>query len=118
MVVMVERAEGDRIPGVYEKLLAGRCMCGSPCRSDPRLGLQDLTPELRTQWEWLKAQCLWEAEQDRAARLAAGAPFEVPRWYFGGHSIPRDDSWPAWLRSPYSNVKRVRVFPDDTIAPA
>ena len=56
-----------------------------------------------------------QAQQDLAERLAAGEPLEVPRWYFGGHSIPRDDSWPAWLRDHFGGVRSVRVFVDDTI---
>ena len=98
------------IPGVYEKLLGGRCRCGFHCRSDPRLGLQGLTAEQRALFEWLTAQCAWEAQQDRAERLAVGEPFEVPRWYFGGRSIPRQDGWPAWLRDHFGGVHA-----DDTI---
>ena len=65
--------------------------------------------------EWLTARCTWEAQQDRAERLAAGEPLEVPRWYFGGRSIPRQDEWPAWLRDHFGGVRSVRVHADDTI---
>lgn len=51
------------------------------------------------------------------ARLVAGEPTGVTRWYFGGRSAPRVDSWPAWLRGPYSGVKTVRVHADGTIEP-
>ena len=39
-------------------------------------------------FEWMKAQCAWEAELDRAERRATGEPFTVPRWMIGGHTIP------------------------------
>ena len=79
-----------------------------PLRPSP--GLQGLTAEQRALFEWLTAQCAWEAQQDRAERLAVGEPFEVPRWYFGGRSIPRQDGWPAWLRDHFGGVHA-----DDTI---
>jgi hypothetical protein len=103
-----------RIPGCYEKLLAGGCR--ERRRLDPRLELVDMSQGEREVWDWLRAERVWQAQQDLAERLASGEPFELPRWYFGGHSIPRQDSWPAWLR-PGSSVRSVRVFPDDTIEP-
>jgi hypothetical protein len=105
------------IPGCYETLLEGRCRCGNPCHSDPRLGLQEMTAEQSALFDWFKAQCQWEAEQDKAERRATGEPFTVPRWKFGGHNIPREDGWPAWLRDHFEGVRSVRVFPDDTIEP-
>ncbi len=118
---MVARRKGStgrggrfRTPGVYEQLLAGRCR--ERARLDPRLWLGEHSP---TEWallRWLEAESQWQAEQDLAVMLAAGEPLEVPRWSFGGHSIPREGSWPAWL-GPYSAVKSVRVHADDTIEP-
>ena len=105
----------SRLPGVYEKLLAGACRCGFPCRSEPRLRLQQLSAEQQAMLGWFAAQCAWEAEQDRAERLAVGEPIVVPRWKFGGRSVPRDDSWPAWLRD--RDVKTIRVFSDDRVVP-
>lgn len=103
-----------RIPAVYEKLLTGGSR--NRRRLDPRLELQgDLSQAERHVWDWLRAEPRWQAQQDLAERLAAGEPLEVPRWYFGGHSIPRDDSWPAWLRDNFGGVRSVRVFVDDTI---
>jgi hypothetical protein len=65
----------------------------------------------------VKAQCQWEAELDKAERLATGEPFTVRRWKFGGHNIPREDGWPAWLRDHFEGVRWVLVFCDDTVAP-
>jgi hypothetical protein len=115
-----------RVPGCYEKLLAGGCRCFRdrvPCRSDIRLdprirsSMADPLTEEIALFDWLRAQCAWEAGQDRAERLAAGEPFEVPRYRFGGHSIPRDDGWPAWLLDHFEGVRSVRVYADDTVAP-
>jgi hypothetical protein len=105
------------VPGCYEQLLVGRCRCGNPCRSDPRLGLREMTAEQSALFDWFKAQCSWEAELDKAEQRATGEPFTVLRRRFGGHNVPREDRWPAWLRDPYSDVEKVRVYADDTIAP-
>ncbi len=105
---------GFHIDGVYEKLLTGRCR--ERRQLDPRLELWDMSPLERDVWSWLRAERVWQAEGDLAERLAVGEPFELPRWYFGGRSIPRDDSWPVWLR-PCSDVKTVRVFADDRVLP-
>jgi hypothetical protein len=120
----VEDSGGARfhIDGCYEKLLThgSRWRRGPLLEQhllDPRIELRDVSQADRDVCDWLRAERRWRAERDRAERLAAGEPFEVPRMYFGGHTIPRDDSWPAWLR-PYSDVKQVRVYSDDTIEPA
>lgn len=113
-----------RLPGVYETLQTGLCghvtgdWCGLDPRSDPRFrsGTGPSSREMAV-WKWLRAECSWKAEQDRAERLAAGEPLEVARSIFGGHSIPRQDSWPAWLRDHFGGVKTVRVHPDDTVEP-
>lgn len=122
---MVARRKGStglggrfRIPDVYGKLLAGWCRERARLdpRLDPRLWLGEHSP---TEWallRWLDAESQWQAEQDLAVMFAAGEPLEVPRGTFGGHSIPREGSWPAWL-GPYSAVKSVRVYADDTIEP-
>jgi hypothetical protein len=109
-----------QIAGCYEKLLLGQYRFRR--MFDPRLYLyltdgKPLPPEDQAVWDWLRAERIWQAELDLGERIAAGEPFEVQRWYFGGHSIPRQDSWPAWLR-PGSDVRTVRVFSDDTVAPA
>jgi hypothetical protein len=106
------------LPGVYQRCVVGSCRCGNPCRSDPRRWLEDLTEGQRAELELAKAQCQFEAMLDRNERLAAGEPYTVSRLCFGGHSIPREDSWPAWLRDHHGGVRSVRVFADDTIAPA
>jgi hypothetical protein len=51
--------------------------------------------------------------------IEAGVVFgdAVPRWKFGGHNIPRQDSWPVWLCDHFGGVRSVRVFSDDTIEP-
>ncbi|MGE2725168.1 hypothetical protein [Mycolicibacterium pulveris] len=65
---------------------------------------------------WLQAEARWRNQQKVASQMVAGEPHEVPPMYFGGHTIPRDASWSAWLR-PHSGVKRVRVFADDRMVP-
>lgn len=105
------------IAGVYEKLLTGGSR--NRYRLDPRLYLfrgESLSAADQPVWGWLRAEARWRAERDLAERLAAGEPFEVSRWRFGGRSVPRADSWPAWLQ-PGSDVRSVRVFADDTIEP-
>lgn len=106
-----------RIEGVYEKLLTGRSR--ERRRLDPRLNLLDFpaADANRDLLAWLRAESVWLAQQDIAAAIAAGEPLVVPRWYFGGHSIPREDSWPSWLRDHFGGVKSVRVNADDTIEP-
>ena len=104
------------IPGVYEKLATGTSRYRRGPLPDPRLRLQELSVEQTAVLDWLQAEACWRHQQRVAAQLAAGEPYEVPRMYFGGHSVPRDASWPAWLR-PHSEVKRVRVYADDTIEP-
>ena len=105
------------IPGCYEKLMTGGSRYRRGPLLDPRVGLRDMSQLERDVWDWLQAEAGWRLRQAVAARIAAGEPFEVPRIRFGGYSIPRQDSWPAWLR-PGSDVRTVRVFADDTIAPA
>ena len=116
-----------RIPGVYEKLLAGWCghrigdgqgWCGFDPRGNPAFRSCPGPSEHDVAvWDWLQAECRWKSEMDRRARIAVGEPFLTDRRRFGGHSIPRQDGWPAWLRDPYSDVEKVRVFADDTIVP-
>jgi hypothetical protein len=104
-----------RIPGVYERLLVGRCRCGAVCRSDPRRWLADLTEAQMAALKLAEAQCQFEEMLDKNERLAEGKPYVVSRLCFGGHNIPRRDGWPAWLQD--RDIKSVRVFPDDTIEP-
>jgi hypothetical protein len=125
MVVMVDRAEGDRIPGVYERLMTGWCghrmgaghgWCGFDPRGNPafRSGSGPSEDDVAV-WEWLQAECRWHSENDKQARISAGEPYVTSRRSFGGHSIPREDGWPAWIRD--RDIESVRVFPDDTIEP-
>jgi hypothetical protein len=39
----------------------------------------------------------------------------LPRSYVGGHNIPREDGWPAWLRD--RDVTTIRVYRDDRLQP-
>lgn len=96
-----------RIPGVYEVLLDRLCVSGA----DPRLVLFS-DGEVRGRRPVAERVAAFEE------RLAAGEPLEVSRWYFGGRSIPREDSWPAWLRDHFGGVKTIRVNADDTVEPA
>jgi hypothetical protein len=79
-----------------------------------------LTAEQRALWEWLKAQCAWEAAQDRAERLAAGEPFTVASWQVGTHRSRVRAGAPDWLLTPAisGGASSVWVYPDDTISPA
>jgi hypothetical protein len=115
------------IDGVYALLMTGRCghrigdggtgFCGFDPRGNPafRSGSGPSDDDVAV-WEWLQAECQWISDGDRQARIAAGEPYVTSRRSFGGHRIPREDGWPAWLRD--RSIDSVRVFSDDTVAPA
>ena len=108
------------IPGVYATLMHAqvRLELDGVAVPDPRrfLDAGDLSTEQRLAWQWLLAEGNYRVEREVEARLAAGEPFDCPRWRFGGRAIPRDPSWPGWLSDP--GVWMVRVHSDDTVAPA
>jgi hypothetical protein len=56
-----------------------------------------------------------ELVKERTALKRAGSRANGTK--FGGHNIPRDDGWPAWLLDHFEGARWVRVLCDDTIAP-
>jgi hypothetical protein len=103
----VRRAEGYRLPGAYQTLLAKERERAS--RPDPRWRLtsaglrgEPAPPERMERSQYL-------------ADLEAGRPVTVPRWMIGGHSIPAPKDV-ALFRD--RTITRFTVHPDDTIAPA
>ncbi len=120
--VQSERPASDgrvHIPGVYEVLMPGyvRGELEGSVLPDPRLRL-GATGDAVAVWDWLKAEGEWRIDAVARERAEIGASYEVPRWLFGGHSVPCDDSWPAWLRDHQMGVRTVRVCADDTVLPA
>lgn len=107
--------ESFKIEGVYEGVIAGFCRrrCQPFCHRDPRFRLQELSDEKQAIWDWLQAECSWESGLDRAERLAAGEPFEVPRYMVGGNRYPLERDHPLRSRS----VKKLHVFSDDSVQP-
>lgn len=99
------------IDGVYEKLL--RAQCAEAYEPDPRVLLFGDAAATEA-YELAKAEGLRRAAVLFEERLEAGEPFGVSSLRFGGHSIPRRESWPAWLL-PRSDVRSVRVYADDTV---
>jgi len=106
------------VAGVYEKLLGKQC--GEHRRLDPRLELRDgtpLSPRLR--------ECgtgFGLSNSGRRSRTSRNVSQPACRsrcrgGISGEHPIPRDDSWPAWLRDHFGGVITLRILVDDTIEP-
>jgi len=106
---------GFRVPGVYERFL--RAVIRQRYQLDPRVRLADWSEADEALWSWLSAELDWRVDQEVKQRLADGSPFEVPRIWFGGRSLPRRRGWPEWL-GPFSDVEWVRVHADDRVEPA
>jgi hypothetical protein len=99
---------GYRLPGVYKALT--EWARESAARPDPRDRLRpDFDPQTPREPD------PHSFARPILARLDAGEPVTVPRWWIGGHHIPVPRDVPLFRDR---TIKHWRVSPDDTITAA
>ena len=98
--------DGYLIEGSYEWALHRQCT--QMTEADPRVLLDD-----PAKYERLKAEADGAALRLFEQRLAAGDPVEAPNHWVGRNFFPLPVEHPLRDRS----VRRIRVHPDDRVAP-
>lgn len=109
----VEQPAGWVLPGIYEAHVPYR---PSAKRPDPREVLwwpYPLDPAEEARQKALEAEADAEDAVSKADAIERGEPFELPRWYVGGHKFPLPRGHPLRDR----DVRTIRVFADDRVVP-